>query len=60
MSSALAAGALAYSFLACGISEPSWFYAACSGMLALDKIARCVGMSLSLLAADNVLMHYVS
>ena len=35
---------MAYTCLVCGISEPSWFDATGSSMLALDGIERCVGV----------------
>ena len=47
---------MAYACLTCGISEPSWFDATGSSMLALDGIARCVGVRPVFWAGDNVLM----
>lgn len=61
MSSAMDAGAFGLRVTVLGIRQLFWFDATGCSKLVLDEIARCgVSMRLSLLAASNVLMLYVS
>lgn len=61
MSSALSAEAFGLRVTGLGEKPAALFDATGSSMLVLDEIARCgVIMRLSLLAASNVLMLYVS